>query len=513
MSAKSNGNGLAREVVSQLLRDVSSSLLQVDGSGTIVAWTRENETMFGAAAENVVSKINLADLFATRSEGEEFFAQLTQQKDAETAADMVKLSGGGFPAKLIFKAAGDVDGFLGIVTDVSDREQARENFNYLKVYLDTVLEISGDAIITSDLDGVIMMFNEGAETIFRTEALDALGEDMFTLLFSKDDIPEVKTTLRDEGHVRDRESKIVVAAEENGEEQQEEEPQKDQEVFLEVTISKTRDARGQETAMVALIRDITPRKRLEEERLANERVQHEMRIARGVQLTMLPDRPPKVDTADIAARIEFCEDIGGDLFDFSHPRSGKLGVSIGDVSAHGVGPAIVMSSAKAMLNTLEQYTEDLEHMFFLLNNLLEKTTEDDRFITMFYGLIDQGRKTMEYVNAGHDPPIIYRPSTGVFEELQSTGMLLGILPSERFRLGDVVEFHPGDLMLLTTDGIWEAADPDGGAFGKTRVFDILRDMHDRPCQAILDELFHRVAVHCGGQAAKDDQTAVLFKFR
>jgi serine phosphatase RsbU (regulator of sigma subunit) len=238
-----------------------------------------------------------------------------------------------------------------------------------------------------------------------------------------------------------------------------------------------------------------------------------MRIARGVQLTMLPDRPPKVDMADIAARIEFCEDIGGDLFDFSHPRSGKLGVSIGDVSAHGVGPAIVMSSAKAMLNTLEQYTEDLEHMFFLLNNLLEKTTEDDRFITMFYGLIDQERRTMEYVNAGHDPPIIYRPSTGVFEELQSTGMLLGILPSERFRLGDIVQFGSGDLMLLTTDGIWEAADQEGGAFGKTRVFDMLKDMHDQPCQVILDELFDRVAEHCGGLPAKDDQTAVLFRFR
>ena len=510
MSAESNGNGLEREVVSQLLRDVSSSLLQVDGKGTIVAWTKENEAMFGAPAENVVSKVNLADLFATRSEAEELLTRLGQEKQAEATADMVKLSGGGFPAKLSFSAAGRDDAYLGIVTDVSDREQARENFNYLKVYLDTVLEISGDAIITSDLDGVIMMFNEGAETIFRREALDALGEDMFGLLFSKDDVPEVKAALRDEGHVRDRESKIMVAAEE-GEAEQEE--QEEQEVFLEVTISKTRDARGQETAMVALIRDITPRKRLEEERLANERVQHEMRIARGVQLTMLPDRPPKVDAADIAARIEFCEDIGGDLFDFSHPRSGKLGVSIGDVSAHGVGPAIVMSSAKAMLNTLEQYTEDLEHMFFLLNNLLEKTTEDDRFITMFYGLIDLDRKTMEYVNAGHDPPIVYRPSTGVFEELQSTGMLLGILPSERFRLGDIAQFHPGDLMLLTTDGIWEAADPEGGAFGKTRVFDILRDMHDQPCQAILDELFDRVAVHCGGLPAKDDQTAVLFKFR
>jgi serine phosphatase RsbU (regulator of sigma subunit) len=265
--------------------------------------------------------------------------------------------------------------------------------------------------------------------------------------------------------------------------------------------------------MVALIRDITTRKRLEEERLQNERVQQEMRIARGVQLTMLPDRPPKIPQADIAARIEFCDDIGGDLFDFSHPRSGKLGVSIGDVSAHGVGPAIVMSSAKAMMNTLEQYTEDLEHMCFLLNNLLEKTTEDDRFITMFYALIDVEERSMEYVNAGHDPPIIFRPSTGVFEELQSTGMALGILPSERFRLGNAVKFAPGDIMLLTTDGIWEAADLGGGAFGKARVFDIIRDMADQPCQAILDVLFERVKEHCGGLPAKDDQTAVLFKFR
>jgi len=500
MSTHSNGANLDPEIVSQLLRDVSSCLLQMDAQGAIVGWTKENERMFGAPAENVVDRINVVDLFATRSEGEELLSSLQQASHAETTADMVKLSGGGFPAKILFSASPGNDRYLGIITDVADREQARENFNYLKVYLDTVLEISGDAIITSDLDGVIMMFNEGAEAIFRREALEALGEDMFTLLFSKDDVLEVKEALRDSGHIRDRESKIAVG--ENKEE-----------VFLEVTISKTRDARGRETAMVALIRDITPRKRLEEERLANERVQHEMRIARGVQLTMLPDRPPKVEVADIAARIEFCDDIGGDLFDFSHPRSGKLGVSIGDVSAHGVGPAIVMSSAKAMMNTLEQYTEDLEHMFFLLNNLLEKTTEDDRFITMFYGLIDQERKTMEYVNAGHDPPIIYRPSTGVFEELQSTGMLMGILPSERFRLGDVVQFNAGDLLLLTTDGIWEAADEDGGAFGKTRVFDILRDLHDQPCQTILDELFRRVAEHGGGQSAKDDQTAVLFKFR
>jgi PAS domain S-box-containing protein len=492
-------SSLDPERLSRLLSDLASCVVQVDGQGQIVAWTQEGERMFGSPAEDVVENVNLADLFAVRNEGEELLARLRETGQAEARADMTKLSGGGFPARVRFAGTPNNDRYLGVITDVSDQEQARENFNYLKVYLDTVLEISGDAIVTSDLDGVIMMFNEGAEHIFRRDALEALGEDMFALLFAKDIIPEVKGALADAGHIRDRESKIIVG--------------EGEEVYLEVTISKTRDVRGQESALVALIRDVTAKKRLEEERLQNERVQQEMRIARGVQLTMLPDRPPKIEAADIAARIEFCDDIGGDLFDFSHPRSGKLGVSIGDVSAHGVGPAIVMSSAKAMMNTLEQYTEDLEHMFFLLNNLLEKTTEDDRFITMFYGLLDQERKTMEYVNAGHDPPIIYRASTGVFEELQTTGMLLGILPSERFRLGDIVQFYSGDILLLTTDGIWEAADPDGNAFGKDRCFNTLKEMHDQPAQEILDALFERVREHCGGYPARDDQTAVLFKFR
>jgi len=486
------------EVINRLLRGVYSCLLILDTKGTLQSWSKESERMFGYSAEDVVGRMGLADLFANRQEAEKLLSRLGQAEHLEATGDMVRASGGSFPAR-IFLGAGSKNGhYYAIVTDISEKEQTRENINYLRVYLDTVLEISGDAIITSDLDGVIMMFNEGAERIFRIPGLEALGENMFELLFPPEDIAEVQQQLRESGFIRDRESKVRF---EDG-----------QELFLEISISKTRDARGQESALIAIIRDITTRKRLEEERLQNERVQQEMRIARGVQLTMLPERPPKLEGLDIAARIDFCADIGGDLFDFSRPRSGKLAVSIGDVSAHGVGPAIVMSSAKAMMNTLEQYTEDPEHMLFLLNNLLEKTTEDDRFITMFYGLIDVDRRTMEYVNAGHDPPIIYHPQTGVFEELQSTGLALGIVAGERFRLGPLVQFTTGDLMLLTTDGIWEAADPDGVAFGKQRVYAVLRECYDQPCQAVLDELFRRVHEHCRGLPAKDDQTAVLFKF-
>lgn len=486
------------EVINRLLREVYSCLLVLDAKGTLRSWSKENERMFGYTAEDVVGRMTLADLFAQRSDAEGLLSRLGQSEDLEATAEMARASGGTFPARVLLAAGSKNDQYYVIVTDISDKEQTRENINYLRVYLDTVLEISGDAIITSDLDGVIMMFNEGAERIFRVAGLEALGEDMFQMLFPPGEIAEVRRQLREAGYIRDRESKVKF---DNGEE-----------MFLEVSVSKTRDARGRESALIAIIRDITSRKRLEEERLQNERVQQEMRIARGVQLTMLPDRPPRVEGLDIAARIEFCADIGGDLFDFGRPRSGKLAVSIGDVSAHGVGPAIVMSSAKAMMNTLEQYTEDPEHMLFLLNNLLEKTTEDDRFITMFYGLLDVEHRTMEYVNAGHDPPIIYHPATGVFEELQSTGLALGIVAGERFRLGPTVQFSPQDMMLLTTDGIWEAADPDGVAFGKKRVYAVLREHHDQPCQAVLDELFRQVNEHCRGLPAKDDQTAVLFKF-
>lgn len=486
------------EVVGGLLQEVYTCVAYIDAEGTIRGWPSSSERLFGYSSESVVGRMKLPQLFHRVEEGERFLRELRDRGKTETTAELTRVTGATFPARLIFSAAGQENHYIGVITDISDKEQTRENINYLRVYLDTVLAISGDAIITADLDGVIMMFNEGAERIFRLPGLEALGEDMFSLLFAPEDIPQVKEQLRTVGHIRDKEVKLRFP---DGEE-----------VYLEVSVTKTRDARGQEAALIAIIRDITTRKRLEEERLQNERVQQEMRIARGVQLTMLPDRPPKIEGMDIAARIEFCADIGGDLFDFSRPRSGKLGVSIGDVSAHGVGPAIVMSSAKAMLNTLEQYTEDPEHMMYLLNNLLERTTEDDRFITMFYALIDTNERTMEYVNAGHDPPIIYRPDRGVFEELQSTGLALGILPGERFRLGPKVQFNKNDLMLLTTDGIWEATNPEGEAFGKHRIYDILRECHHLPSQAILDELFRRVKEFCRGEPARDDQTAVLFKF-
>jgi len=486
------------EVVGGLLQDVYSCIAYIDREGVIRGWPSSSERLFGYPAEAVVGRMKLPQLFYRREEGEQLLRELWDRGRAERVAELVRATGATFPSRVVFSAGHQEDHYIGVITDISDKEQTRENINYLRVYLDTVLAISGDAIITADLDGVIMMFNEGAERIFRLPGLEALGEDMFSLLFPPEEIPAVKEQLRTVGFIRDREIKLKFP---DGEE-----------VFLEVSITKTRDARGQEAALIAIIRDITTRKRLEEERLQNERVQQEMRIARGVQLTMLPDRPPKIEGMDIAARIEFCADIGGDLFDFSRPRSGKLGVSIGDVSAHGVGPAIVMSSAKAMLNTLEQYTEDPEHMMYLLNNLLERTTEDDRFITMFYALIDTNERTMEYVNAGHDPPIIYRPDRGVFEELQSTGLALGILPGERFRLGPKVQFNKNDLMLLTTDGIWEATNPEGEAFGKHRIYDILRECHYLPSQAILDELFRRVKEFCRGEPARDDQTAVLFKF-
>jgi len=486
------------DIVSELLAEVSSCILHVDAEGTVIAWGEDSEKLLEYSEEDAVQDLNLTQLFADQHEGEVFLVELVETGRAETMAQMVKGSGGTFVAKGVFSITSQEDVYVGVVNDASEQQQSQENFNYLRVYLDTVLDISGDAIITGDLDGIIMMFNEGAEAIFNMSTIEALGENMFELLFAEKDMAGVRTSLHEDGHIRDRESKVTFP---DG-----------TEAHLEVTISRTQDISGLESGLIAIIRDTTARKKLEEERLHTEVVQQEMRIARGVQLTMLPDNPPLIEGLDIGARIEFCADIGGDLFDFSRLRSGKLGVSIGDVSDHGVGPAIVMSSSKAMMNALEQYTEQLARMFGLLNNLLEETTEDERFITLFYGLIDPPNRTMEYVNAGHDSPIIYRKRTGEFEELKSTGMALGIAPEQEYSVGGPVQFSTGDMMLLTTDGIWEAMDPDKTAFGKERVFELLTDMHDQPCQAILDELFERVEKHCAGEEVKDDQTTVLLKF-
>jgi PAS domain S-box-containing protein len=127
----------------------------------------------------------------------------------------------------------------------------RDDSDYFSNLLHTVLEACADAVIMADLDGVIIMFNEDAEAVLRKKALDVLGEDLFALLFPQERIPQLKAALRDEGHVRHRESRIVVGKDE-------------EEVFLEVTILKTPDAPGRARALMALIRNVTARKRQED---------------------------------------------------------------------------------------------------------------------------------------------------------------------------------------------------------------------------------------------------------
>ena len=124
----------------------------------------------------------------------------------------------------------------------------RDDSGYFKDLLNAVLEACADAVIMADLDGVVMMFNEDAEAILRREALEALGEDLLALLFPQEDVAGVRAALRDEGHVRGRESRIVVGEDE-------------EEVFLEVTILKTPEAPRRARALMALIRDVTAGKR------------------------------------------------------------------------------------------------------------------------------------------------------------------------------------------------------------------------------------------------------------
>ncbi len=486
-----------QEIIGELLSEVASCLVRVDQSGTFVEWPEGCKSLLEYEAGETVGKMKLPDLFADPARGHELIAALEEHGRGDVTGELVRKSGGSFMAQVVLRS--DNNGsYLGIVRDVSQHEQAQENFDCMRMFLDTIMEISGDAIITADTEGVIVMFNEGAEAIFKKGPFDALGEDMFSMLFLPALVPAVKEALKRDGYVRDRESIIKL---DDGDE-----------VYLEVTISKRLDLRGQEAGLIAIIRDMTTKRRLDEERIQGEAAKHEMRLARGVQLTMLPESPPKIEGLDIAAKIEFCDDIGGDLFDFSRLANGKLGVSIGDVSDHGVAPAIVMSSAKAMINALEQYTDDIEQMAYMLNNLLEQSTESERFITAFYGQIDPHTRSMTYVNAGHDPPIILRAATGDIEELDSNGLPLGMMTEEHYEMDDPVTFASGDLLLLATDGLMEAMNADDEQFGKPRMIEVLRELQDEPSEAILEEIFVRVREHLAGARVRDDQTAVLIKF-
>lgn len=249
------------------------------------------------------------------------------------------------------------------------------------------------------------------------------------------------------------------------------------------------------------------------ENARQERIERELTTARIVQQQLFPRNLPQHPGFDLAAVVRPCEEVSGDYCDAIELQDGTLALIVGDVSGHGLGPALLMASTRASLHSSLQQTEpDPVQVIESVNRFLERDTSPEMYMSLFLGILDPEAGSVSYVNAGHCPPLIRRADGGV-ESLRRTGMVLGVDKTKRYELAGPVVLQSGDVLLSHTDGLYEARDHAEDMYGEERLHaSLCRHVGDsQSAQDALNGILDDVRTFVGRQPLADDVTLMVLR--
>lgn len=249
--------------------------------------------------------------------------------------------------------------------------------------------------------------------------------------------------------------------------------------------------------------------------LERVKLKNDMALAMEVQQNLLPGRPPTVDGLDVAALSLYCDETGGDYFDFlefSQDDAAHADVVVGDVTGHGVSAALFMATGRALLRGRAMDRPGPGALLTEVNNLLcQDTHMTGRFITLFFLRLDLAAKEILWCRAGHDPGLLYDPATDAFDQLMGSGIPLGAMAEWDYEEQRRAWFRPGQVLVLYTDGIHEARGATDGMYGKERMEEIIRREAAGPASAIVNALVADLREFKAGAHLEDDVTLVVIK--
>jgi sigma-B regulation protein RsbU (phosphoserine phosphatase) len=211
-------------------------------------------------------------------------------------------------------------------------------------------------------------------------------------------------------------------------------------------------------------------------------------LAKQIQQNLLPKTFP-LDGYDIAAEMHPLSSAGGDYFDFIPMSDGSLGIVMGDVAGHSVGPALLMATARAYLRVLAKMHSDIGQVVTLLNRMLCEDT--DRMVTLFFARLDPQTRTLSYVDAGHGHCWLLRSSGELkcLDDSDASGLPLCVAPDMEYSVSSPMALEPGDILFLATDGLTECPVADGSLFGFRPVIELVRVHRNRRARDIIGILF------------------------
>ena len=237
-----------------------------------------------------------------------------------------------------------------------------------------------------------------------------------------------------------------------------------------------------------------------------------LKLAEEVQQNLLPQSPPDFAGLDIAGTSIYCDETGGDYYDFFNLPEGRLGIVVADASGHGVGAAMHMTTVRAFLHF---GIRDYQGPARLLSEVNQYVTRDSkqtsRFMSLFFLEFDPSAKTLRWVRAGHEPAMVYDPVNNTFRELSGEGMALGVVEDYTYQEYALDGWSPGRVIIVGTDGVHESRNEDGEMFGWKRLQDIISKNAARTAETMQMAVIETLREFQGSAAQEDDITLVIVK--
>lgn len=260
---------------------------------------------------------------------------------------------------------------------------------------------------------------------------------------------------------------------------------------------------------VAFIRDITRRRQAEEALAARDR---EFAMARTIQQRLYPQQPPRLPGFDLAGATQPADETGGDYFDYLAMDEDDVGLVVGDVSGHGMGPALIMAETRAYLRVVAINRRDAGQVLTRANQALADDLEgSDRFVTCALIRLTPSEGSLAYANAGHVAALVLSAAGELKDRFKRRGPPLGLFPETNYAEHAGGRLEAGDLLVLLTDGFEEAERGDGERFGLERVLEVLRQSRHGTAQEIIDALGNAIHAFQDGHPQQDDLTVVVLK--
>lgn len=490
-----------QDLFQQILDNTSAVIYVKDTEYQYLVVNHQFERLFGVSREKIAGQTDFdlfpADLAQVFRENDEIVINRGDVLQCEEIAPHVdgphNYVSVKFPLRDEF---GHIVAMAGISTDITDRVHAKQALDALRHQYEMLLGSVGDGICGLDRQGRVTFVNPAMERLLGVPASQLQGRCHKSFILApprKEQECPVSQVLQGEGTQRVAEARFLRA---------------DASILPVEYVAAPLQEGDQTVGAVLTCRDVRSRIEL-------MRSEQEMQTARLVQMALYPKADPVLPGFEISGITHPSSLTSGDYYDYIPLAVGTLAVIVGDVSGHGLGPALEMVETRASLRAILSYENNLTTALSRLNKVLIDDLPPGMFVTLFAVCLDPHSQTVSYASAGHQANILFHSDEIV--RLNSTGMVLGIQEGSEYPSPPRIQLNSGDLIVLATDGVMEQASKGslpgkvGELFGWQRTMESIRQNRHRSASEILQQLCQDVRSFAEGSPQMDDVTAVIIK--